>query len=456
MFPPFPEDEAAALCRSMIAALNAGRIRLVRNAPESVERAGQGIMLGAMVCADAAGRRLVLKTVSGIRCALHSSSDDAEAENEVFVPPVVAAERIDAALAENDAEIHRITDKINALKAARKKADGRFNEPDAEERALIAARAALTRTSLEKVYALYSFCCADGVLRPLRSLCTTLPPTGTGDCCAPKLLHYAFLHGYTPLSMAEVFYGSPTAQKQSNAVYAPCNERCALILPQMLGLRIVYRDESIIVVDKQSGILSVPGRGPDKQDCIVNRVRRLFPSCIAQPAVHRLDMETSGLMALAFTADAHRNLSQQFENGLVEKQYVALLNGVISGSGGKMELYFRLDVENRPHQIWDAAHGKKAITEWKNAGTETYTAPDGRCKNVSRILFTPHTGRTHQLRLASADQHGLGVPIIGDSLYGSCAPGERLMLHAKGLSFTHPATGERMRFELPEEFRQTV
>ncbi len=449
MFPPFPEEEAAAVCRTMIAALDAGTLRIVRSAPESAERSGQGLMLGAMVCADAAGRRITLQTVSGIRCSLHS---DAEEENTVFVPPVVSAAQIDAALSENDAEIHRITDRITALKAARKKECGGYGEPDAEERALTAARAALTRASLEKVYALYSFCCADGVRRPLRSICTALPPTGTGDCCAPKLLHYAFSHGYTPLSMAEIFYGGGTAEKRSGAVYSPCDERCALILPQMLGLKIVYRDDSIIVVDKQSGLLSVPGRGPDKQDCVVNRVRRLFPSCIAQPAVHRLDMETSGLMALAFTAEAHRNLSRQFENGLVEKRYTALLGGVVSGVGGMMELYFRLDVENRPHQIWDAAHGKRAITEWENAGTETYTAPDGTSRTVSRIIFTPHTGRTHQLRLASADPHGFGIPIIGDSLYGVCSSGERLMLHAKCLRFTHPLTGAQMNFTLPEAF----
>ena len=115
-------------------------------------------------------------------------------------------------------------------------------------------------------------------------------------------------------------------------------------------------------------------------------------------------------------------------------------------------MYFRLDIENRPHQIWDAAHGKKALTEWQNLGTEAYTAPDGSARCVTRVLFIPLTGRTHQLRLASADKHGFGIPIIGDSLYGTRAVGERLMLQAKTLEFTHPITGQRMMFELADEF----
>ncbi|MGP1511428.1 MAG: RluA family pseudouridine synthase, partial [Treponema sp.] len=102
--------------------------------------------------------------------------------------------------------------------------------------------------------------------------------------------------------------------------------------------------------------------------------------------------------------------------------------------------------------IWDAAHGKKAVTEWQNLGIETYNAPDGAARRVTRVLFTPLTGRTHQLRLASADKHGFGIPIIGDSLYGTRADGERLMLQAKTLEFTHPITGRRMMFGLTDEF----
>jgi tRNA pseudouridine32 synthase/23S rRNA pseudouridine746 synthase len=109
-------------------------------------------------------------------------------------------------------------------------------------------------------------------------------------------------------------------------------------------------------------------------------------------------------------------------------------------------------VDNRPHQIWDSVHGKKAVTEWQILGVERYTAPDGSVRNVTRVLFKPHTGRTHQLRLASSDSHGFGVPIVGDTLYGSCAEGERLMLHARALDFVHPATGKEMSFFLDSVF----
>lgn len=112
-----------------------------------------------------------------------------------------------------------------------------------------------------------------------------------------------------------------------------------------------------------------------------------------------------------------------------------------------MELFFRLDVENRPHQIWDEENGKKAVTEWEILGVERYNAPDGTTRNVTRVLFRPKTGRTHQLRLASADEHGFGCPIVGDTLYGKCEDGERLMLHARKITFPHPATGEIMQIE---------
>lgn len=452
MFPPFPEDEALAVCRDMCAQLQDGILELRELTKASVERAGQGIMLGAAICSDKSGKRIILKTISGIRNELRPAPGLRDPDS-VYVPPIVGLDAVNAALKANDKEIHRLTADIKRLKALRKRSDGRFENPSEEETQLIRCRARLTAQSLEKVYALYSFACADGKTRSLNSICGgKLPPTGTGDCAAPKLLHYAFSHGLTPVSMAEVFYGGGTAHKICGKSYPPCDERCALILPAMLGLNIVYRDKDIIVVNKPAGLLSVPGRGEDKQDCIVNRVRRLFPHCIAQPAVHRLDMETSGLMLLAFTAEAHRRLSRQFEEGLVKKTYIALLDGEILEKSGRMELYFRLDIENRPHQIWDAEHGKKALTEWQNLGTEAYIAPDGSARRVTRVLFTPLTGRTHQLRLVSADKHGFGIPIIGDSLYGTRADGERLMLHAKTLEFTHPITGQRMRFELVDEF----
>ena len=162
-------------------------------------------------------------------------------------------------------------------------------------------------------------------------------------------------------------------------------------------------------------------------------------------------METSGILVLALTDDAHRNLSRQFEEGSVKKQYEAVLDGIPEcikkgARNGRLELPFRLDVENRPRQIYDEVYGKIGITDWEFLRYEK----GGRV----RLLYTPHTGRTHQLRLHSADEHGLGVPIVGDTLYGKSASSvhERLLLHARILEFTHPITGERMSFTNPAPF----
>lgn len=296
----------------------------------------------------------------------------------------MSAEKINAALSQNDKEIHILTEKINELKNSRKCEDGRFLEQSENERNLVARRKKLNSESLLKVFSLYSFACADGHEKKLLEICTEkLPPTGTGDCCAPKLLDYAFRNALTPLSMAEVFFGKDTNNKKSFCIYPPCDERCALILPEMLGIKIIYRDHDIVVLDKQSGVLSVPGRGPEKQDCIVNRLKRLFPTCIAQPSVHRLDMETSGLLVLAFTDEAHRALNRQFELRQVHKEYVALLDGKLEDENatGETTLFFRVDIEHRPRQIWDEENGKKAITQWQKIDDELFTFPDGSKKS---------------------------------------------------------------------------
>lgn len=494
MFPPFPEDKASSVLAYIIEEIVSKRMKIIQVTKPSTERSEGGIMLGVLVCKDSEGNETNLFTNSGIAKQIQLTQNQPTETNLNYVPPIVSAQQIESALSENDLEIHRLTDKIKSLKAE-KTLDG---TQAAELENAVQLQKKLCSGSLEKVHNLYSFACADGKSRTIKEICAQynsgkLPPTGTGDCCAPKLLHYAYTHGLTPVSMAESFFdvsrvrdwnsaegvpggngdgnGAPDAElckarRQPAAgtpgmqpkieLSSPCDSRCGILLPAMLGLKILYRDENIIVVDKQSGLLSVPGRGPEKQDCIVNRVKKLFPQCIEQPSVHRLDMETSGLLVLAFTKEAHRELNRQFENREVHKEYEALLDGVLAKKGiaktGTMELFFRLDVDNRPHQIWDSENGKSAVTEWEILGVERYRAPDGSVRSSTRMRFIPHTGRTHQLRLASADEHGFGVPIIGDTLYGKCEPGERLMLHAKKLSFRHPVTGEEMRFECSPGF----
>ncbi len=208
-------------------------------------------------------------------------------------------------------------------------------------------------------------------------------------------------------------------------------------------LDILHTDPDFVVVNKLSGMLAVPGRGPDKIDSVADRVRRLFPGCIKQPAVHRLDMDTSGLMVVALSADAHRNLSRQFHERQTRKKYLALLDGVLEQEDGVIELPFRLDVDNRPIQIYDEVHGKMGITHWRKLAVEGQT---------TRIEFTPITGRTHQLRLHAYHEKGLGIPIVGDPFYGRGTGPGQLKLHACELSFAHPITGQELTFSSAPEF----
>jgi len=206
-------------------------------------------------------------------------------------------------------------------------------------------------------------------------------------------------------------------------------------------LSILHREDSFVVVEKMADFLAVPGRGPDLQDCVVARVRELYPEARGSLAAHRLDMETSGLMVLGLTPEAHRHLSLQFEQRRVHKTYEALVEGVVEAEAGHIELAFRVDLDDRPRQILDPVHGKLGITDWEVLERgDTWT----------RLRFVPRTGRTHQLRVHAAHPEGLGRPIVGDRLYGT--PGERLMLHSASLAFHHPVSEAWLEFEVPVPF----
>ncbi len=211
----------------------------------------------------------------------------------------------------------------------------------------------------------------------------------------------------------------------------------------MTRLEFIHQETTFVVINKPSGLLSVPGRGPQKQDCIVNRLKEFFPDCIEQPSVHRLDMDTSGLMVLGLTKDSQRNLTMQFEQRLIEKSYEAILDGVIQQNEGKIELAFRLDPDNRPHQIYDPVQGKMGTTLWRKILVEN---------GYTRVEFQPMTGRTHQLRLHASHELGLGCPVVGDRLYGSGTEPGQLKLHAASLSFAHPDSGKKLYFKSQPKF----
>ncbi|MCC6833325.1 MAG: RluA family pseudouridine synthase [Thermoleophilia bacterium] len=191
------------------------------------------------------------------------------------------------------------------------------------------------------------------------------------------------------------------------------------------------RHERFVAVNKPSCLLTIPGKGPEKHDSVLTRARALFPAATGSIVMHRLDWETSGVLLLALDPETHRRLGRQFEKRTVRKVYVALLAGVPAESQGEIRLPVKPDWNRRPYQVVDHDHGREAITAWCILGVEER---DGeRC---ARVEFRPRTGRTHQLRVHAAV--GLGLPILGDGLYGSLDSAERLMLHAASLEFMDP------------------
>jgi len=205
-------------------------------------------------------------------------------------------------------------------------------------------------------------------------------------------------------------------------------------------IEVLFADDAIVVANKPSGLLSVPGLGPRNQDCLVARLQADHPGA---RIVHRLDQHTSGVIVLAMHADAHRTLSRQFEDRLVEKRYVAIVHGVINQDEGAIDLPMRKDMTRKSRHIIDHEQGKPALTHWRALE---------RMTDRTRIALFPKTGRSHQLRV---HLHAIGHPILGDDLYAPpevVALAPRLMLHAEMLAFTHPVTSERMRFESPAPF----
>ncbi|MBQ8046546.1 MAG: RluA family pseudouridine synthase [Prevotella sp.] len=281
-----------------------------------------------------------------------------------------------------------------------------------------------------------------------------MPPAGAGECCEPKLLQYAFAHHLQPLQMAMFWYGASPGDEIRHHMqcYPACTGKCRPILQWMLssdlavdmhekrdevGLEVVWSDDFLAVVAKPAGMLSVPGKREKRS--VATIVRELFPEADGPLMVHRLDMHTSGLMVVAKTRRVHRLLQRQFSDRVVQKKYVALLAEPHrrTGEKGTVNLPLRPDILDRPRQIVDRERGKTAVTRYELTGERS-------------VLLWPETGRTHQLRVHCAHKEGLGIPIMGDPLYGKKA--DRLYLHAEEISFVHPVSGERLSFSRPAPF----
>jgi tRNA pseudouridine32 synthase/23S rRNA pseudouridine746 synthase len=399
---------------------------------------------------------------------------------------------------------------------------------DRRMRALKQRRKELSRELQTQMHAAYTLVNFLGKSRSISSLMPTNSiPTGTGDCCAPKLLHYAAANNLKPLAMAEFWWGPPSGDKIQGEFYGACSDRCQPlmgfllsglaqnptvsninqgltggleahrtnhhiacgtgilpvaggldagstnhhiacgtgilpvaggleahptrnnfscgtgILPVTQMLPIIYEDKWLIAVNKPSGLLSVPGRYLENQDSVFSRLRNLLPDSLDLTAVHRLDLETSGILLLARDKETSSQLRQQFQRKQVHKVYEALLSGTVNVDAGTIDLPLWGDPENRPYQQVNWECGKPSVTRFQ------VMAKEGNC---DRVEFLPLTGRTHQLRVHAADVRGLGIPILGDRLYGCRAAANRLHLHARELSFEHPQLGETLYLKAETPF----
>ena len=323
-----------------------------------------------------------------------------------------------------------------------------------------------------------------------------VPPAGSGECCEPKLLQYAFEHGLKPIQMAMFWWGeSPKEEIRHHLHFYPaCNGKCKPILHWMLPadvfeqastdayiynkVEILYEDQELAVIHKPEGMLSVPGKDA-QQPSIYSWARKQFPEATGPLIVHRLDMATSGLMVIAKTEFAYHRLQKQFTSHQVQKRYVAIvcckdkdMAQRIKDAAKMISLPLMPDYLDRPRQIVNHEQGKEAITEYEVLGSverrvkseEFNSAANHEVQSSNlkvqssnlkvqciRLALYPKTGRTHQLRVHCAHREGLDAPILGDPLYGN-VKADRLYLHAEAITFKHPLTGKEIHIERKADF----
>lgn len=323
-------------------------------------------------------------------------------------------------------------------------------------------RANISAWTQQEIFKKYAFLNYRGETKNLLDIFTDSTqniPAGAGDCCAPKLLQYAYKHQLKPICMAEFWWGKPlqTSIRKHQNYYPACTGKCKPILTHMLQgvtveenplvaqlkeekeITIIHEDADLLVINKPHELLSVAGK--EIKDSVFSRIQKLYPKATGPLVVHRLDMSTSGILLIAKNEDTYKALQAQFINKTIQKRYVALLEGILKDKKGIIELPLRVDLNDRPKQLVCYKHGKKALTKWETIET---------LDNKTKVYFYPVTGRTHQLRVHAAHHLGLNTAIVGDDLYGEKF--DRLYLHAEKITFVHPTSKEQVSFIAPAPF----
>ena len=416
---------------------------------EIKEDADNGKMFGVLVCEDHEGRLGFLAAYSGLLAGRN--------DWDYFVPPVFDAQQPDGYFKQEERKISTL---IASPEQGRLEGSKRSQDLQLwlfHQYQLLNARG----KSKDLVDIWQSYYSREKLRRKF-----PLPPGGTGDCCAPKLLQYAYQQNLKPVCMAEFWWGRSTKEelRQHLNYYPACRGKCKPILTWMLqGLEVdvnpetlgfphleietVYEDDYLLVINKPSGLLSTPGRV--EQYSVETVMRQRYPDAVI---AHRLDMWTSGLLIVAKSMEVYHPLQQQFFKHQVRKRYVALLDtlhsplSTLHSPTGTISLPLRPDPMNRPRQVVDMEHGKRAVTDYEFLKS---LPSSGEVGGVLVALY-PQTGRTHQLRIHCAHPDGLGIPIKGDELYGTKT--DRLYLHAEQIWFQHPVTGQEMHLEVPAPF----
>ena len=379
-----------------------------------------------------------------------------------FVPPVFDAQQPDGYFKTQEREISRISRDSRESRLSRDSSDSSSKQLSQELQTWLFHQYRLLngRGEVKDLVDVWQ----EYYNRPKLLRKYPLPPGGTGDCCAPKLLQYAYQQGLKPLCMAEFWWGETTKTELRHHLnyYPACRGKCKPILTWMLQgldvdpdpallnferqeLPVVYEDEWLLVVNKPSGLLSTPGRVEEYS--VETMMQQRYPGSMI---AHRVDMGTSGLLIVAKTLEVYRNLQEQFVKHQVRKKYLAVLEPLenletldrldILERRGTISLPLRPDPMNRPRQLVDSEHGKRAVTDYEFLSD-------------CLVALWPQTGRTHQLRIHCAHPDGLGRPIVGDELYGTREKGQRLMLHAAEIWFCHPVKSINMHLSVAPDFK---